>query len=263
MPDSSSTGPEKTSLPKKPISPARNMIGLIVLVVVVVIGYFEYSAYFGHKWAVAALNARALDEAKELMTIKEAETLLNKEADGPAEDFRDDVWSFDKKTYTWKGLLKQHTVTAYYTKEQDSRMHHFESEGSKYDLKANRPPPTVAPTGEGATVAKGQGGRGGGGGGGRGGGMPKSKTGSNSKGKNSAPGDKATTTKPEPSDKTGTTKPEPTEKAGTTKPEPSDKAGTSKPEPSDKAGTPKTEPAGDAPPKAKPSEPGGKAETPK
>ena len=97
------------------------------------VGAIEYSAYFGHKWAVSALNTRAADEDKELMTISEAEKLLGKEPDGPAAEFKEGVWNFDQKTYTWSGLLKKHTVTAYYTKGKDARLHHFESDGAKFE----------------------------------------------------------------------------------------------------------------------------------
>ena len=114
MSDASSLGPAKTTA--KPFWPTRNIIGLIILAGVTAVGVIEYTAYFGHKWAVAALNSRAADEDKELMTITEAEKLLGKESDGPASGFTEGVWNFDQKTYTWSGLLKKHTVTAYYTK---------------------------------------------------------------------------------------------------------------------------------------------------
>ena len=241
MSEPSSVGPEKTSSPKKPISPARNIVGLVILAGVLIVCWFEYSAVLGFNAAVKAAEARTSQEDQSLATVAEAEKLLGKAPDAPAEDFKDGAWNFDKKTYTWKGLLKQHTLTAYYTKEKDPRLHHFETEGTKYDLKANQPTAIVEPKGGGAPSAKGQGGRGGGN---RGGGAPKDKpkTGtSDSPGKQAEPGDKAATPKSEPSDK----------------------GGAPKTEPSDKAGTPKTAPAADAAAKAKPSEPRDKADTPK
>jgi hypothetical protein len=131
MSDASSVGPANTTA--QPFWNTRNIIGLIVLAGVTAIGAIEYSAYFGHKWAVSALNTRASDEDKELMTISEAEKLLGKEPDGPASEFNEGVWNFDQKTYTWSGLLKKHTVTAYYTKGKDARLHHFESDGAKLE----------------------------------------------------------------------------------------------------------------------------------
>src|SRR4051794_9720461 len=158
MPDPSSVGPEKISSPKKPISPARNIIGVIVLAAVLVVCWFEYSAVLGYNSALKALDARTQNEDQELATVAEAETLLNKAADGPAENFNEGAWNFNKKTYTWKGLLKQHTLTAYYTNEQDSRLHHFEPDGQKYELKTSQPAQVVEPQGGGMPVMKGQGG---------------------------------------------------------------------------------------------------------
>jgi hypothetical protein len=241
MSEPSAVGPEKTTPPKKPISPARNIIGLIVLAGVLVVCWFEYSAVLGFNAAVHALEARTENEDQGLATVAEAEKLLNREADGPAEDFTDGAWHFNKKSYTWKGLLKQHTLTAYYTKEQDSRLHHFETEGKKYDLKANQPVQVVEPKGGGMPLSKGQAGRGGGNRGG--GGEGKSKEGADSKGKESEPKDTAAKPKAEPA--------------------PADKSGTPKPEPSDKASTTKGEPAADAAAKTKPAEPSDKGEAPK
>jgi hypothetical protein len=244
MSEPSAVGPEKTTPPKKPISPARNIIGLILLAAVLVVCWFEYSAVLGFNAAVKALETRTQNEEQGLATVAEAEKLLNREADGPAEEFTDGAWRFNKKTYTWKGLLKQHTLTAYYTREQDARLHHFETEGQKYDLKANREPVQAVEAkggGGGISVSKGQGGRGGGNRGG--GGEGKSKEGADSKGKESEPKDTAAKPKTEAA--------------------PADKAGTPKSEPSDKATAPKSEPAADASAKTKPAEPIGKGETPK
>jgi hypothetical protein len=134
MSESAPVGPEKTVPAKKPISPARNIIGLIILVAVVVVGVIEYSAYFGHRWAASALKARVEQEEKDLMTVQEAESLLGKAPDGPPVDFKAGSFNFWQKTYSWRGLLKQHTLTAYYTKEKEPRLHHYETDGEKFDL---------------------------------------------------------------------------------------------------------------------------------
>ena len=134
MSESAPVGPEKTVPAKKPISPARNIIGLIILVAVVVVGVIEYSAYFGHRWAASALKARVEEEEKDLMTVQEAESLLGKAPDGPPVDFKAGSFNFWQKTYSWRGLLKQHTLTAYYTKEKEPRLHHYETDGEKFDL---------------------------------------------------------------------------------------------------------------------------------
>ena len=214
--------PEDDS-PKQPTSPARNAIGLIVLVGVIAFGVYEYSAKAGFNKAVTALDARTQDDDKELATVSEAEALLGKEADGPATEFTEGSWNFSKKTYTWKGLLKNYTLTAYYTKEQDSRLHHFETEGQKYELtppktaEAPAPEPTVRPATKGAA----------GKGGNRGGGQPKAKSnsGTGSPGKSAAPNDKAAA----PSDKAAA---------------PSDKAAAPKSETKDTDAAPKSAPPG-------------------
>ena len=244
MSEPSSVGPEKSGPPKKPISPARNIVGLVILAAVLVVCWFEYSAVLGFNAAVKALETRTNSEEQNLATVEEAEALLKKAADGPAEDFNEGAWNFAKKTYTWKGVLKQHTLTAYYTKEKEPKLHHFETEGSKYDLKANQAPVIVPASDGGAPPAKGQSGRGGGNRGGGGAPKDKSKAGADSKGKSSEPSDK--------------------DKAATPKAEPADKAVTPpKTEPTDKAGAPKTEPAADPGAKGKTSEPNAKGETPK
>ena len=245
MSEPSSVGPEKSSPPKKPISPARNLIGLVILAAVLVVCWFEYSAVLGFNAAVKALESRTNSEEQNLATVPEAEALLNKAADGPAEEFHDGAFNFSKKTYTWKGVLKQHTLTAYYTNEKEPKLHHFETEGSKYDLKANQPPIVVPPAGGGGDGAVSKGGRGGGNRGGGGASKGNSKSGANAKGKSTEPSDK---------DKQAAPKAEPAPKAATPpKSEPSDK----------KADTPKSEPAADPGAKAKSSEPSAKSEPPK
>ena len=55
MSEPSSPGPEKTGPPKKGVSPARNVIGVVVLAGVLVFGYFEYSAKSGYNAAMDRL----------------------------------------------------------------------------------------------------------------------------------------------------------------------------------------------------------------
>jgi hypothetical protein len=133
-PDSPTTG-----APKKGVSPARNIIGLVVLLALVAVVWFEYSAHFGYTGAVKALEARTQDEEKGLMDVQEAETLLGKSPDGPGTDFNDDGRIFTKKTYTWRALLRPKTVTAFYTKEATPHLHHYETQGAKYVEEPNAP----------------------------------------------------------------------------------------------------------------------------
>ena len=146
--DSPSPGSDapKAAAPKKPISPARHLIGLVVLIAVLAVGWLEYSAKSGYNAAVNALRARADAEDKELMTVQEAESLLGKSPDGPASEVQDGGQTFTKKTYTWRGLIKSYPLTAFYTKQADSRLHHFETEGAHLPAAAPPPEPTPAPT---------------------------------------------------------------------------------------------------------------------
>jgi hypothetical protein len=227
MSESAPVGPEKTVPAKKPISPARNIIGLLILVAVVVVGVIEYSAYFGHRWAASALKARVEEEEKDLMTVQEAESLIGKAPDGPAVDYREGSFSFWQKTYTWRGLLKQHTLTASYTKEKEPRLHHYVTEGEKFDL-PNPATTTSKKKGSGGQSTKEASGKTGGG--------P-----SRSVGPAKNPPD-STTPASTPADKASTPKPSP----------PGGPAPTEKPAvPSDKGSAPA--PAADQPP-AKPSQ---------
>jgi hypothetical protein len=130
MPDPDFSAPDKTSTPKKPISPARHIVGVVALVAVLGFGGLEYSQKLGYNSAVNALAKRTQSEDDNMMTVQEAETLLNKAPDGPGVDVRDGAFDLTKKTYTWSGMLKSYTLTAYYTKSKDSRMVRFETPGA-------------------------------------------------------------------------------------------------------------------------------------
>jgi hypothetical protein len=161
MTDPSSTDTSKTdgSTPsetpqaastKQPISPLRHAVGLVVLIAVVAFGWFEYAAKSGLKKAVEALNERTKDEEKELLTVQEAESLIGKQPDGPAIDAQDEGRTFSKKTYTWRGVLWSYPLIAFYTKEKDSRLHHYKTEGAELDSATRAaesgPAPTQAPS---------------------------------------------------------------------------------------------------------------------
>src|SRR5205814_496918 len=120
----------KTDTSKKPISPVRHIIGLVVLIAVLAVGWLEYSANRGFNAAVNALNARTQEEEKELLTVQEAESLLGKQPDGPATDAQEGGRIFTKKTYTWRGVFRSYPLIAFYTKEKDSHLHHYETEGA-------------------------------------------------------------------------------------------------------------------------------------
>ena len=63
MSNPSASEPSKPGSSKKPISPARNIIGVVALVALVAIAWLEYSALGGFNSAVYALKARTDDES--------------------------------------------------------------------------------------------------------------------------------------------------------------------------------------------------------
>ncbi len=136
---------ENTGSPKKKASPTRNLIGLIVLVVVLPVAGFQYAALIRYTVAVKALDARAVDDDKGLMTNQETDSLLGKAPDGPGSDFTEEGRHFTKKTYTWRGPLKSFTLTAVYTNGAAAFLHHFETQGEKYLPKWSPATTTVPP----------------------------------------------------------------------------------------------------------------------
>ena len=132
MSDPSPSPTETTGSPRKKVSPTRNLVGLIVLVVVLAVAGFQYAALIRYTAAVKALNARAVDDHKDLMTDQEADSLLGKAPDGPGSNFTEEGQNFIKKTYTWQGPLKSFTLTAFYTNGSAAYLHHFETQGEKY-----------------------------------------------------------------------------------------------------------------------------------
>ena len=142
----STTGSATTGAPKKGVSPARNIIGLVVLLALAAVAWLEYSAHFGYNGAVKALEARTQDEEKGLMDVQEAESLLGKSPDGPGIEVDDSGRIFTKKTYTWRALLRPKTLTAFYTKEATPHLHHFETQGAKYVPEENPPRPVAEGT---------------------------------------------------------------------------------------------------------------------
>jgi hypothetical protein len=140
MSDPSTSEPSKPGSSKKPISPARKIIGAVALVALVGVAWLEYSALLGYNSAVRALQARSQDESKDLMTVEEAETLMGKSPDGPGTDLEYVVQTFKnipqtltKKEYTWRGVFKSHTLTAFYTQSKNASLHHFETEGAQVE----------------------------------------------------------------------------------------------------------------------------------
>jgi hypothetical protein len=158
-----SSGAGGGSAPQQGVSSTRNLIGLVVLIAVLVVGGIEIYAKYSYNSAVTALGKRLEDETKETMTVEEVESLLGKSPDGPASDVQDGAWNFTKKSYSWNGLLKSYTLTAFYTNAKDARLHHYETEGAKLKREqpsqltptpGTAPPPSPPRKGEGRKGAR-------------------------------------------------------------------------------------------------------------
>jgi hypothetical protein len=145
MSEPGASGSANTVPTKKQVSPARNAIGIVVLLIVLIVGWFQYSAVMGYNAAVKAMDARTQDENKDLMSAQEAETLMAKPPDDAGTDFAEGTRNFTKKTYTWHGAIKSYTLTAFYTKDKEPRLHHFETDGAKY-VPETKPEPGSAGT---------------------------------------------------------------------------------------------------------------------
>ena len=126
-----SPGSATTGAPKKRVSPARNIIGLVVLLAVAVVVWLEYSGEFRLQRARSkALEARTQDEEKGLMDAQEAETLLGKSPDGPGSRGEDSGGYLHEENIYLAVLLRPKTLSAFYTKEATPHLHHYETEGA-------------------------------------------------------------------------------------------------------------------------------------
>jgi hypothetical protein len=126
----SGPNPEGAAPAKKPVSPLRNAIGLIALVAVSVIGFVEVNSKYQFSAAVTALNKRSEDENKDLMTEKETNALLGRQPDRQGVDVGEMGSVMTRKTYTWPSLTGRRVLTAYFTKQSDPRLHHYETPGA-------------------------------------------------------------------------------------------------------------------------------------
>ncbi len=161
MSEPSPSAPGKAGPPKKQVSPARNAIGLVVLIAVVVVGCFEvYAKYFGYNPAANALDKRLKDEDHGLPSLEETEKLIGKPADDVGGEVQVGGNRFLRKTYTWKGLINNYTLAAYYRLGSVPALDHIEANEKFEPQPAQTPPP--APSGE-AKGGMGKGGMGKGG----------------------------------------------------------------------------------------------------
>jgi hypothetical protein len=141
-------------------------MGVVLLVVLAGWATLEFTARNAYNAAVTAINDRIADEEKDTLTVDETEKILGKAPDDAGTSVREGPWDFTKKTYTWRGLAKSYTLTAYYTKQAPPSLHHVETEGAH--LTKDQPagatvagtpgggPPPLAPPRRGAPSPKGR-----------------------------------------------------------------------------------------------------------
>lgn len=99
---------------KKPISPARNAVAVVLLVAFSAVAYMEWNANRQSGAAIAKLNqALARDEdGVDLLSKEQVEDMIGRRPDGPGVD-QDGAL---KVTYTWKGAIRKYPLTTFYTK---------------------------------------------------------------------------------------------------------------------------------------------------
>jgi len=94
------------------VSPARNIVGVVVLVAVLVAGGLEVVARRQAMAASAKLETALAREEGDLLTQKEVEELIGKTADGPPTD----DGAEQQVTYTWRGIIRRYPIHAYFTR---------------------------------------------------------------------------------------------------------------------------------------------------
>ena len=95
---------------KKKVTPARNVIGVVLLVSLSMVAYLEWNANRRSGAAISALNAALGKEEGDLLTMQEVENLIGRKPDGPAIEENGAL----KVTYTWKGVFRHYPLIAFY-----------------------------------------------------------------------------------------------------------------------------------------------------
>ncbi|MBX6316015.1 MAG: hypothetical protein IRY99_24345 [Isosphaeraceae bacterium] len=115
--------PEARPKGKKRVSPARNAIGLSLLVVCATVAYLEWNANRQHGAAVRKLERYLDQEQDNMLSRDEVEKMIGRAADGPASNEN----LQQKVTYTWRGVIRKHVLTAYYTGDSKPRLIRIET----------------------------------------------------------------------------------------------------------------------------------------
>lgn len=119
--------PESTPAPpppRKPVSPARNVISLVLLIGLLVAGGIQLLAVIGYNKAVARLQAIQSDDKTVSRPHRpEVETQIGKKTEGPG------VVKGPERvvTYTWQGL-RGYTLKVHYDPVAGDRFLRFETE---------------------------------------------------------------------------------------------------------------------------------------
>lgn len=120
------SSPEATDKPKKAkakVSPARNAISMVLLIVLLIVGGLELNALFQFNSAVNRLDKALEANEEDLLPRDQVEEILGKQADGPLQP--DDPGS-QATTYTWRGALRSHVLTGFYSYGDDPGMVKYE-----------------------------------------------------------------------------------------------------------------------------------------
>ena len=103
------------------VSPARNVISLVLLVVVGTTAIVELTTLQRYNSVVSALKKRLpkdnndpLTKVAERPSRAESEKIIGRAADGPLAVAGSEKFT----TYTWHGLIRKHVLTAFYTTDE-------------------------------------------------------------------------------------------------------------------------------------------------
>jgi hypothetical protein len=103
---------------KKKVSPVRNVIAFVLLVAFSAIAYLEWNANRQSNAAKTKLNNALAKEEGDLLSQKQVEDLIGRQADGPGVEGGDEL----KVTYTWKGIFRQYPMIAVYKKQNPPKL---------------------------------------------------------------------------------------------------------------------------------------------
>jgi hypothetical protein len=97
---------------KAKVSPARNAISMVLLIVLLIVGGLELNALFQFNSAVNRLDQALEANEQDLLPRERVEEILGKQADGPLQP---DQPGMQVTTYTWRGAIRSHVLTGYYS----------------------------------------------------------------------------------------------------------------------------------------------------